>query len=335
MPDPKHLKRVAEWKSDDILFCIARIPETERLLIGSSDFKVYEFDAAAEKPERMLFDGEGHRSFVTGLALVGDTLVSGGYDGRLVWWNVPERKQVRDVAAHERWIRRVIATPDATRIVSVADDMQIKVWDAVSGELVKAFTDHAVMTPNNYPSMLYAVAASADGKWLATADKVGHVVVWDLVSYEKVTQLETPVMYTWDPVQRRHSIGGVRSVSFSPDGTKLAVGGIGKIGNIDHLDGKARVEVFDWQAGTRLFELEDEKQKGLVEQIGWGLDAGWILTAGGHDKGFLTFYDMTSGEMLHQEGNDGHIHGFVVDEAWENVYTACHHRLEKWTLTES
>jgi WD40 repeat protein len=266
------------------------------------------------------------------MAHIGDAIVSGGYDGRLIWWNVAEHKQVRDVAAHARWIRRVIGTPDATRVVSVADDMQIKVWDAASGELVTAFTDHSAMTPHNYPSMLYAVAASPDGKWLASADKVGHVVVWDLATYEKAAQLETPVMYTWDAVQRRHSIGGARSVSFSPDGTKLAVGGIGKIGNIDHLDGKARVEVFDWQAGTRLFELEDEQQKGLVEQIAWGPDAGWILTAGGHDKGFLTFYDMNSGEMLHQQGNEGHIHGFVVDEAWENVYAACHHRLEKWTL---
>jgi WD40 repeat protein len=332
MRDPKLLKRVAEWKSDDIQFCIARVPQTGRLLIGSSDFRVYELDAAAEKPERTPFEGEGHRSYVTGLALSGETLVSGGYDGRLIWWNLDERKQVREVAAHARWIRRVIATPDGTRLISVADDMQIKVWDAASGELIRAFTDHAAMTPHNFPSMLYALAASQDGKWLATADKTGHVVIWDLVSYEKTAQLETPVMYTWDPVQRRHSIGGVRSVAFSPDGTKLAVGGIGKIGNIDHLDGKARVEVFDWQAGTRLFELEDDKQKGLVEQIAWGPDAAWILTAGGHDKGFLTFYDMTSGEMLHQEANDGHVHGFVADEAWDNVYVACHQRLEKWSL---
>ena len=332
MPDPNHLKRLAEWKADDIVFCIARIPAGERLLIGGSDFKVYEFDVAAEKPQRTPFEGEGHRSYVTGLALVGDTLVSGGYDGRLTWWNLDERKQVREVAAHEKWVRRVIATPDGTRLVSVADDMQIKVWDAVSGDLIRAFTDHAPMTPHNYPSMLYAVAASPDGKWLASADKTGHVVIWDLVSYEKTSQLETPVMYTWDPVQRRHSIGGVRSVSFSPDGTKLAVGGIGKIGNIDHLDGKARVEVFEWQAGTRLFELEDDKHKGLVEQIAWGPDAAWILTAGGHDKGFLTFNDMTTGEMLKLEANDGHIHGFAVDETWENVYVVAHHRVEKWTL---
>lgn len=332
MPDPARLQRLAEWKSDDILFCVARVPDSERLLIGGSDFQVCEFDASAGKPERIPFEGAGHRSYVTGLALAGEMLVSGGYDGRLIWWNVAERKQLRDLAAHQKWIRRVMATPDGTRIVSIADDMQIKVWDAAGGELVREFTDHAAMTPHDYPSMLYALAASPDGKWLATADKVGHVAVWDLVSYEQAAQLETPVMYTWDPVQRRHSIGGARSVSFSPDGTKLAVGGIGQIGNIDHLDGKARVEVFDWQAGTRLFELEDDKQKGLVEQIAWGPDAAWILAAGGHDKGFLTFWDMSTGAMLHQGANDGHIHGFAVDESWDNMYVVAHRRMEKWTL---
>jgi WD40 repeat protein len=210
--------------------------------------------------------------------------------------------------------------------------MQVKVWDAVSGELVKAFTDHPAMTPHDFPSMLYAAACSDDGKWLATGDKTGHVAIWDLVSLEKVGQVEAPVLYTWDPTQRRHSIGGIRALAFSPDGTKLAVGGIGTIGNVDHLDGKSRVEVFDWQAGTRVFELEDDKRKGIVEQFAWLSGGSVLLCAGGDHKGFLKLYDMGSGELLHQDGNDGHIHGFVVDEAEEHLYLACHNRVEKWTL---
>ena len=332
MTDPKLLKRIADWRGDDILFSIARLPDSERLFLGSSDFRVYEFDVSAEKPERVPFEGEGHRSYVTGAAVAGETLVTGSYDGRLLWWNIGERRLVRDVAAHDKWIRRVIATPDGTRIISVADDMQVKAWDARSGELIRAFTDHSPLTPHNYPSMLYAAAASPDRRWLATGDKTGHVAVWDLVSYEKAGEVETPVMYTWDPKQRRHSIGGIRSLAFSPDGTKLAVGGIGTIGNIDHLDGKSRVEVFEWQPATRLFELEDDKRKGLVEQIAWSPDGGMILCAGGDHNGFLKFYDMASGELLHQDGNDGHIHGFVMDEAWETIYVACHHRVEKWSI---
>jgi WD40 repeat protein len=332
MTDPRQLKRVADWHGEDILFCIARLPETARLFVGSSDFKVYELDVAAESPARVPFEGDGHRSYVTGAALAGETLVTGSYDGRLLWWHIGDHTLAQDVTAHDKWIRRVIATPDASRIISVADDMQAKAWDAASGELIKAFTDHAVMTPHDFPSMLYAVAASPDGRWLATGDKTGHVAVWDLVSYEKVGQVEAPVLYTWDPKQRRHSIGGIRSLAFSPDGTKLAVGGIGTIGNVDHLDGKSRVEVFEWQTGTRLFELEDEKRKGLVEQIAWSPDGAMILCAGGDHAGFLKFYDMTSGELIHQDGNDGHIHGFVTDEAWSTIYTACHNRVEKWSI---
>lgn len=334
MTDPKHLRRLAEWTSDDILFAVVRVPATQRLFLGSSDFRVHEFDLAAEQPQRVPFEGDGHRSYVTGLALAGEHLVSGSYDGRLIWWNLAERKPVRDVKAHDRWIRRVLATPDGVRIISIADDMQVKAWDAASGELVRAFTDHALQTPHDFPSMLYAAACSADGKWLATGDKTGHVAVWDLASLEKVGQVEAPVMYTWDPTQRRHSIGGIRALAFSPDGTRLAVGGIGTIGNIDHLDGKSRVEVFDWRAGTRLFELEDDKRKGIVEQIAWLANGAVLACAGGDHKGFLKFYDMTSGELLHQDGNDGHIHGFVVDESEEHIYTACHNRVEKWTLTQ-
>ncbi|REJ93766.1 MAG: hypothetical protein DWQ34_09990 [Planctomycetota bacterium] len=332
MNDPKQLRKETQWTSQDVLFGIARLPETSTLFIGSSDFGVYAFDAAAESPERVAFSGDGHSSYVTGVARAGGQLVSGSYDGRLIWWDVESRTQVRSLDAHDRWIRRVIATPDGGRIVSIADDMQIKVWDAGDGKPVAEFSDHDPLTPHDYPSMLYAVAVSADGRWLASGDKTGHVVVWNAETFEKVAEVETPVMYTWDPKQRRHSIGGVRSLAFSPDGTRLAVGGIGTIGNIDHLGGPSRVEIFQWESGERLFELENEERKGLVEQIVWSPDGSWILCGGGDHKGFLKFYDMTTGDLIHQDGGDGHVHGFVLDEDWTTIFTACHQRIERWTI---
>jgi DNA-binding beta-propeller fold protein YncE len=81
-----------------------------------------------------------------------------------------------------------------------------------------------------------ALAASADGSRLATADKVGRVVVWDVAARRALATLDASCMYTWDPKQRRHSIGGVRSLAFSPDGRMLAAGGIGQIGNMCHSD---------------------------------------------------------------------------------------------------
>src|SRR5205823_7888371 len=216
-------------------------------------------------------------SYVTGVALAGKTLVSGGYDGKLMWWDTESNKAIRTVDAHAKWIRKVIASPDGTLVASVADDMACKLWDAATGKLVKELRGHKEKTPHNFTSMLYAVAFSADGKLLATGDKVGHVVVWDVEGGRELTAVEAPVMYTWDPVQRLHSIGGVRSLAFSPDGRLLAVGGMGKVNNIDHLEGNARVEVFDWKQGKRTHEFPGGKFRGLVQQLVFHPQGDWLL----------------------------------------------------------
>lgn len=328
----KTLHREKTVRSSDILFAIALRPDNHHLLLGSSDAGVYELDVTAEKPERLKFSGEGHRSYVTGIAVVDKHAVSCSYDGQLVWWNLESRDQVRAITAHDKWIRRLITVPGGKWLVTVADDMRCRVWDATSGERVADFSDHAAMTPHHFPSMLYAVAASADGRWIATGDRVGHVAIWQTDNWSKAAELETPVLYTWDPKARRHSIGGIRSLAFSADGTKLAVGGSGKINNIDHLEGRARLEIFEWQSGKKLHELEDEKRKGLVEQIAWIPDTPYVLTAGGDHKGFLSFYDSISGELVHQDGNDGHIHGVVWDSAHQQILVAGHECVESWGL---
>ena len=180
----KNLKCTGEWPSQDILFCIAQDHANARLWVGSSDFKIYELDLSKEKPVRLAFEGE-HQSYVTGMVRIGEMLVTSSYDRHLNWWDIVERKLIRRVCAHEGWIRRVIASADASQVISIADDMQCKVWDARTGQAISAFSDHQSLTPHHFPSMLYAVAASADGKWIATGDKVGHIALWDAQRFEK------------------------------------------------------------------------------------------------------------------------------------------------------
>lgn len=325
-PNPEKFKVVKQIPRTEIVFAVARRPGTSRLFIGGSDFSVYEIDTDAAKPEAKELGR--HASYVTGLALAGSTLVSGGYDGRLIWWNVESRSKIREVDGHRKWVRAVAAAPNGMVVVSVADDMVCRVWDVESGRLVHELRGHEELTPTHFPSMLFACAISADSRRLATGDKVGHVVVWDLENGQKLTELEAPGFYTWDPVQRRHSIGGIRALAFSVDGTRLAVGGIGKISNIDHLDGKARVEIFDWQSGKRAGEQVSDKFKGMVEYLGFHPSAPWLLAAGGGDRdGFFTFYDSTGKKVLAQEKSPMYVHGLAFNEAGDTIYAVGHRKI--------
>ncbi len=330
MSMPNELKQTKEIGRKEILLSVARAPQSSRVFWGASDGKVYSTDLAAEKPEFQ--EWTGHTSYVTGVALAGKTLVSGSYDGRLIWRDSESGAVVREGEAHAKWIRKVVASHDGKWVASIADDMVCRVWNAADGKLVHELRGHEAKTPQHFPSMLYACAFSADGTRLATADRVGHIVVWDVAEGKQLAAVETPVMYTWDPKQRIHAIGGPRSVAFSPDGKLLAIGGMGQVGNIDHLEGKARVEIFDWQKGERTHEFPGDQFKGLVERLIFAPSGEWLLGLGGDNGGFGQLFDIPGNRVAKQEKAPTHIHDATLNEAADQIVVAAHNKLLIWQV---
>jgi hypothetical protein len=79
---------------------------------------------------------------------------------------------------------------------------------------------------------------------------------------------------------------------------------MGKVGNIDHLEGKARLEVFAWGKGERTLEWMSDRFKGLVTHLDYLPGGERLLMAGGAGDGFLSFFDVKAKKPLREEKVD-------------------------------
>ena len=330
--EPPKFKVSKELTREDIFLSLVRVPTTERVFVGSSNGDVHGLDCSAEKLEPLTMSG--HSSYVTGLAIAGEQLVSGSYDGQLIWWNPATREQVRKIKGHDKWIRDVKPSPDGKLIASVGDDMVCRLWDAETAKLKHELRGHQPMTPTNFTSMLYTCAISIDGKLLATADRVGHIVVWEVVRARQLTSVEAPGFYTWDGKQRIRSIGGVRALAFSPDAKLLVAGGIDQVGNVDGLSAKARVDMFQWQDKQNIATLKCEKN-GLIEFLAFHPNGDWLLAAGGGEKGIMAFIDPSEKKIASENEAPMHIHKIALDEECKKLFAAGHKKFVMFAAAES
>jgi WD40 repeat protein len=330
--DPPKFKVAKEITREDIFLSLARVPGSERVFLGSSDGNVYALDCSEEKLAPIAMPG--HTSYVTGLALAGEQLVSGSYDGQLIWWNPAKREQVRKIKGHDKWIRDVKSSPDGKLIASVGDDMVCRLWDAETATLKHELRGHEPMTPTQFTSMLYTCAFSADGKLLATADRVGHIVVWEVAAAKQVASVESPELYTWDGKQRIRSIGGVRALAFSPDAKLLAAGGIDRVGNVDGLSAKARVELFRWEDKQNIAALKCEKN-GLIEFLQFHPRGDWLLATGGDGKGVLAFIDPAEKKFIIEHEAPMHVHRIAIDEDCNKLFAAGHRKFVMFAAAAS
>lgn len=336
--DPAKAKLTRSYNYPGTFYGLAH--DSHHLFGGGDDSAVHVFDLRADK-KQAIAKWSKHQNYVSALLAVrrGNTpvVVSGSYDRHLIWWDANGGQPLRTVEAHAGWVRDLAATPDGGRLVSVGDDMRVKVWDADSGRLVRDLEGHAPLTPQGHVSALYAVAVSPDGRFLASGDRVGDVRIWETDTGKLAQRFEVPVLYTYDPRQRKRSIGGIRALAFSPDGRHLAAGGIGQVGNVDGLGGPAHVEVWDWQAPRRRFAAGAQGHKALINSLRYH-PAGWLIAGGGgSDGGLIAFWKTDTAAdgkepVVTRHKTDGHVHRIALNAAGTELYAAGFRKLEIWSL---
>src|SRR4051812_2329996 len=103
--DVKLAHVVAEWAHDRPLISCRFEPQGRYVFAGSEDSTVqrWAFDGGAKTPF------VGHESWVRAIAFSKDgaTMITGGYEGRLMWWPTAADKpeSIRRVDAHHGWLR--------------------------------------------------------------------------------------------------------------------------------------------------------------------------------------------------------------------------------------
>jgi WD40 repeat protein len=312
--------------------------QAPQLYAGSDDYGIHVFDLSADRKEPVACWTK-HDNYVSAVVAVKPFVISGSFDRNVIWWR--DGKPERKVEAHRGWVRDLAVTPDAKVLVSAGDDMVVKLWEVESGKLIRTLEGHEQRTPQGHITALYAVAVNPDGKHLASGDRHGTVCVWETDSGKLAQRFQVPTLYTYDPRQRKRSLGGIRALAFSRDGNWLAVGGMGQVENVDGLGGLVHVEIWDWKKPIVRCTAGAQGHKGMINRLQFHPGSAWLIgVGGGSDNGFLAFWqidklaDNAVKELptVHRIKTDGHLHAFCLDAAGKELYTAGYHKLEVWTL---
>ncbi|MEV6105924.1 WD40 repeat domain-containing protein [Streptomyces sp. NPDC051940] len=166
---------------------------------------------------------------------------------------VPEPDEVAEgfeehvLHGHSGTVRSAAFSPDGSLVATGSYDSTVRIWDAVTGQLLQDLTGH--LHPVN------GVAFSPDGTCVASgADD-------DTVRICEVGSGSVRLVITG------HA-GWVNMVAFSPDGTRLATAG---------EDGTARI--WDTATGQQLRVLVDGRPEQPVKGVAFSPDGAFVATA--------------------------------------------------------
>lgn len=330
MPEPTafQIKVVKEFSLAGDHYSVARVPDTDQLFVGGHTGKLQLVDLAAEKPTPIAWDA--HVSYISGLVLTSKYLISAGSDHQVIWWNRESREKVRAVP-HPKWVRHLSLSPDGQILASVCDDMICRLWDVDSGKPIRELKGHALLTPFDLVSKLYASAFSRDGKLLATVDQAGHAFVWDLATGQKLTDIHAPLFYTHDT--NGHTYGGIRSVDFSPDGKLIALGG-NLAGDTSTISGsKSLMQVYEWQTGKQTAECQAGGNY-FYERVRFHHSGQGLLGAGGAGEGAkLVLFDLAKQTLLAEAKLPSPVFDIVLTESSDVCYTGGRGKVCKWAIS--
>ncbi len=267
-------------------------PTGKFVFAGGQDNKLSRF--TLESDARVELVG-GHDSWVRAIGFTpnGDTMVTGGYDGRLIWWATAADQPVplRTIDAHAGWIRGLAVSVDGQLIATAGNDLKVRVWKMADGQLVKEFSGHE--------RHVYHVVFHPDGKQLLSGDLVGKFFHWSLDADAPVRQFAIASLSKFD-AGFMADYGGPHCMAITPDGKRILAGGITNVTNAFAGVGNPLIVAIDWDAGK---DAVTHLTKAKLNGVAWGVaihPEGFVIGAiGGQAGGHLFFWKPDQADEFH------------------------------------
>ncbi|HEX5270954.1 MAG TPA: WD40 repeat domain-containing protein, partial [Gemmataceae bacterium] len=206
--------------------------------------------------------------------------------GEVTVWDAATGAEALTIKGHTAEVNGVGFGGDGKWIVTAGGDWAVRLWDAENGGELVALKGHG--------GAATAVACGPDGVHVASAGADSFVKVWEAArARESVPHCKSPAPPP-GPVTYRSDLRPV-CVAFSPDGTRLAAGGM----MIDYGGGEAekpgeivappkggrqeRGWVKAWDAATRQLIFFVKGHAAMVNQVVWSPDGNRLASAAADD----------------------------------------------------
>ena len=292
--DPQQTKLLREYKLGRPLTGCHWDVRSRYVFCGAEDFLIHRLDMG-DGGETLL---AGHESWVRafGSAPDGETLYSGGYDGRLIFWPVAgERPEpLRVIEAHRGWIRALAVSGDGRKLATCGNDRLVREWDAATGQLLHEYAGHE--------SHVYNVHYSPDAGSLYSCDLKGVVQSWTSGVARPQALTTVAQLHGYDTTFRA-DIGGARCIALHADGRQLALGGITKVSNAFAGVGEIAVAVVNVADGKLQQVLQSkDKTVGTTWGVSWHSGGFWLGLTGGGGGGWLYFWKPDSADEFFRFG---------------------------------
>jgi hypothetical protein len=278
--DPKQTYVATQLKHSSPFVSCRFDPTGRYLFAGAEDRSVQRWELSSSKQ----IGFSAHDSWVRSLAFSRDgrTLVTGGYDGRLIWWpaSADAPKPIRTIDAHAGWVRQVAVSPDGRLLASAGNDRLLKIWNVADGSLVHSLAGHE--------SHVYSTLFHPSGRFVLSGQLHGQVQQFDLAGGKLLRTFDAKALFSYNAGQGV-DFGGVRDMSFSPDGKSLACCGLHKAENPLGAVHEPIVLLFDFDS-QKLLQSLTCAVKGVAWRVIHHPQQFLVAASGGSGGGFLIFW---------------------------------------------